>query len=106
MGAVVEPGLDLLVQAEGWLDSVRISKSPNTFVQRLVAAFCLGGSEDWAAGALTKLVPEARDRGLADEDALNALSADTWAHWSEAVLDLGDPGFRAPFEAEIGRAHV
>ena len=89
-------------QAKAWLDSVRLSKAPDTFIQRLVAAFALGGSADWAVTALTTLATEARGRGMADEGADNAVSADSWAAWSEAVVALGDPVLRTPIETALG----
>jgi Leucine-rich repeat (LRR) protein len=88
-------------QAKAWLDSVRLSKAPDTFIQRLVAAFALGGSADWAVQALTTLATEARARGMADEGATNAISADSWAAWSEAVVALGDPALCAPIETAL-----
>ena len=56
-------------QAEDWLGSVRLSKIPDTFAQRLVAAFKLGGSEDWAVQALTTLATEATDADLSGNTA-------------------------------------
>jgi Leucine-rich repeat (LRR) protein len=85
-----------------WLDSIGLSKIPDTFLQRLVAAFALGSSMPWGVQALTDLVPAARARGLASEGTANELSPDTWARWAEVVLDLGDPTFRPPFEAALG----
>ena len=89
-------------QATAWLDSVRLSKAPDTFIQRLVAAFALGGSADWAVTALTTLATEARARGMADEGADNAVSGDSWVAWSEAVVALGDPALRTPIETVLG----
>jgi Leucine-rich repeat (LRR) protein len=86
--------------ASDWLSSVPLSKAPDTFGLRLVNAFSLGGSEAWAAAALTNLATALRARARDDDDP-RVVSPATWAAWAKAVLGLGDDALRTALHAGL-----
>jgi len=84
----------VMEQNEAWIQSFRDSKDPDRFAQHLIECFSLGGNQEWAVSALTRLLGPARDRqGL--------VLKGTWAKWSEKVLALGDPDLREPIEKAL-----
>ena len=84
-----------------WVNSLALSKTPNSHAQKFITACQIGTDMDWSIDALTNLARVSRKRGLQGNESLNEMKPDTWRLWSLTALDLGFPRCTKPFETAL-----
>jgi hypothetical protein len=91
---------------EDWLSDIKFSKDPNAYSKLLIEAIQLLPSKQDSAKNLIKSSIEIRNRGLADGEKGNAITAYIWELWADAALQLGAEHFNHCFETALANLNT
>lgn len=76
-----------------WINTIRLSDTPDRLVTTLAGAIGAGAAEAWAAGAARELAFACRSRAELDPD--------TWFAVFTVAVACGDPGLRSAFDIAL-----